>query len=272
VTHTARLKLLLAGILLCGLLAAGAAAAGVLCVRGDLRVPAVARSVAWWFAYRRTPDGYFRDAYAALIAMLGVGLFFALRLRWLFARTASPQDFFFLFFLCSLSFEAFRVLAMLLADGPALVLMLLSRAVYAGRLFGTLCLFGASLFSLDIRYSRLGTLLGIAALVALMFAYTLPLDSSVFLANGLYRLGDERGAALVFFAMYAFVVANPVVKALREQSAEPLASAGAFALALGGRELLLFSASVPAASAGLVMLAAGCAVFVARSKRVSTQL
>ncbi len=271
-THTARLKLLLASILLCAFLAAGAATAGVLCARGVLRVPVVDRSEVWWFAYHKTPESHFRDGYAALLAMLAVGIFFALRLRWLFARTASPQDYFFLFFLCSLSLEVFRVAALILADGPALALMLLSRAVYAGRLFGTLCLFGASLFSLDIRYSRLGTLLGIAALVALMFAYTVPLDSSVFLANGLHRLGDERGAALVFFAMYAFIVVNPLVMALREQTAEPLASAGAFALALGGRELLLFSASVPSASAGLAMLVAGCILFVARSERVSTQL
>ena len=271
-THSARLKLLLAGILFSALLAAGAVAAGVLSARGVLRLPAVARRAVWWFTYTGTPTGFARSGYAALLAMLATGFFFALRLRWLFARTASPEDYYFLFFLCSLSFEAFRVLALLLADGPALLLLLLSRAVYAGRLFGTLCLFGASLFSLEIRYSRLGTLLGIAALLSLLFSYTLPLDSSVFLANGLHRLGDERGAAIVFFALYLFIIANPAVMALREQTAEPLAYAGALALVLGGRELLFFSATIAAAAAGLVVLVAGCILFAARSERVSTSM
>lgn len=271
-THTGRVKLLLGGILFCALLAAGVVAVGVLCARGTLRVPAVARRAVWWFSYGKTPALYPRVAYAALVALLGASLFFALRLRGLFARTASPEAYFFLFFLCATAFEAFRVAAALMADRPALVLAVISRLVYAARLFGTLCLFAASLFNLEIRYSRLGTLLGIAALLGLMFAYTLPLDSSVFLANGLYRLGDERGAATIFFAMYLFIIANPSVTAVREQSAEPLAHAGAFALVLGGRELLQFSAGLVAAATGLAMLVAGCTLFVVRSEQASTAM
>ncbi len=269
-THAARLRLLLAAILLCFVLAAGVAAAGGLCARGVLRVPSIARRAVWWFTYGKAAALYPRVAYAALLAMLGTSLFFALRLRWLFARTASAEAYFFAFFVCSMSLEAFRVGAALLSDRPMVALAVISRLVYAGRLFGTLCLFAASLYSLEIRYARLGTVLGVAAMLGLMFAYTLPLDSSVFLANGLYRLGDERGAAIIFFSMYLFIVANPSVTAVREQSPAPLAHAGAFALALGGRELLQFSGGIAAAAVGLVLLVAGCALFVARSERAST--
>lgn len=269
-THTARLRLLLAGILFCALLAAGVVAAGVLCARGVLRAPSLARRAVWWFTYGKASALYPRVAYAALLAMLATSLFFALRLRWLFARTASAEAYFFLFFLCAMSFEAFRVGAALMSDRPTVVAAVSSRLVYAGRLFGTLCLFAASLYSLDVRYSRLGTVLAVAALLGLMFAYTLPLDSSVFLANGLYRLGDERGAATIFFAMYAFIIANPSVTAVREQSLAPLAHAGAFALTLGGRELLQFAGGTAAAATGLVLLVAGCALFAARSERAST--
>jgi hypothetical protein len=266
------LKLLLAAILFCALLASGAAAAGVFSARGALRAPAIARRAVWWFTYDKAPAANGQIAYAALLAMLATSVFFASRLRWLFARTASPQAFFFVFFLCATSLEALRVGAALLADRPAVLLALISRLVYAGRLVGTLCLFAASLFGLEIRYTRLGTILGVASLTGLMYAYTVPLDSSVFLANGLYRLGDERGAAIIFFAMYLFVVVNPVVTAVREQSGEPLVQAAAFALALTGRELLQFSPGVAAAATGLTMLVAGCILFVTGLVRDSTTM
>jgi hypothetical protein len=269
VTHSARLRLLLAGILFCALLAAGAAAAGVLYAQGILRVPSVARRAVWWFTYDKTPSTHLPTAYAALLAQLGASLFFALRLRHLFARAATPQSYFFLFFLCAMSLEALRVGALLLAGRPALLVAVSSRLVYAGRLFGTLCLFAASLFGLEIRYSRLGTLLGVAGILGLMYAYTVPLDSSVFLANGLFRLGDEKGAAIIFFAMYLFIVANPIVTAVREQSAEPLVQAAVFVLVIAGRELLQFSAGIAAAATGAAAFLAGCILFVARSERES---
>ncbi len=264
-THTARLKLLLAGILFCALLAVAAAVAGILYAHGILHVPAIGRRAVWWFSYDKAPATYGPIAYAALLAMLAASLSFSVRLRWLFARTASPQAFFFLFFLSAMALETFRLGAILMADRPAVLLTVISRLVYGGRLFGTLCLFAASLFGLEIRYTRLGTILGVAALLGLMYAYTVPLDSSVFLANGLYRLGDEKGAATIFFAMCLFVIANPVVTSVREQSGEPLLQAAAFALTLAGRELLQFSAGPVAAATGVVLLVTGCALFVRRS-------
>jgi hypothetical protein len=269
VTHVGRLRLLLSGILLSALLAAGAVGVGVMCLRGDLKVPAIARRAVWWFTYAPAPAQYPVVAYAGIVAMAAIAMFFALRLRWAFSRTASAEAYFFSFFLCSLSLDALRVLAALNTHGSAIMMLLVSRMVYAGRLFGTLCLFGASLFGQELRASRLGTFVGIAALVGLMFAYVLPLDSAMALANGIYRLGDERGAALVFFSMYLFVLLNPVVTAVREQSATPLLHAAAFALALAGREILTYAPSAGGTAAGAAVLTAGCILFSARAEKAS---
>jgi hypothetical protein len=269
VTHVARLRLLLSSILLSALLVAGALAVGVLCLRGDLRAPAIARRALWWFTYTQAPAQYPVVAYTGIIAMAGAGLFFALRLRWSFSRTASAEAYFFGFFLCSLSLDALRVLAALNTHGSPIMMLLVSRAVYSGRLFGTLCLFGASLFGQELRASRLGTFVGIAGLVGLMFSYVLPLDSSVPLANGVYRLGDERGAAMVFFSMYLFVLINPVVTAVREQAVAPLLYAAAFALVLAGRDILTYAPSAAGTAAGAVLLIAGCLLFTARAERAS---
>lgn len=127
-----------------------------------------------------------------------------------FRKTSSAEIFFFFIFLMATGCEGFRLglFYIKLFDLPFQLGMNLSRIIFFGRFFGTLCLFAAGLFACGIPYQRLELMLGGCFLVALSLATTIPLDSGIQGANLIYSNGLAREFLLGMVIVEALGVGN----------------------------------------------------------------
>lgn len=218
----------------------------------------------WWFTYQDTgPQGaIYIWGIISIISLLLIIFISGWFLRNLFKKTASPELFFYIIFLFSFSFESFRLINIFINyyEIPVHFGMLNSRLIYFGRLFGLVSLLCSSLYALDIKYQKFGTLLGGAAFLSLIVAYTLPLDSSVFLTNFLYRPGDEQGLFLLNISFMVFIVMNFIIAAIKKERRYFLIML-AVILVLAGRELLFFAIHPGSIIPGLLLVVFGTGFF-----------
>ena len=97
-------------------------------------------------------------AMTAVLVSLGGELLFAVTsmviLYFSFRKTKSPEIFFFIIFLVSMSFDSLRASFELIRilDLPPYYGVLITRAVYFGRFLGTLAVLAGGLFSLGAEY------------------------------------------------------------------------------------------------------------------------
>ena len=265
-THSSRQRLLTTGLGVIGLLTIGSAAILALLILGaaDLGPWLQYLSHPWWFVYAAEPAAVdLASSMAGGFVAIAAGLVLGWRVRLVFSRSASPAAFFLFLFLLAQSFEGLRLAGVLLAptEPAGMALLVLSRLVYAARLFGSLCLFGVSLYSLGVLFPRIETLAGAAAALSLVYAYTVPIDLSVPLSTFLYRLGDEWGSAVISYALAVIAILNPLVSAVREREIQPVGLSVCLLLITGGRDLLAFSGSVLTAAGGVACFLSGCLLF-----------
>jgi hypothetical protein len=272
-THNARGTVLTAILILTSVLTLAGIASTVLATSIDRNSTHShsATSYPWWFTYRATgpPLSWYLATEAAVVAAVIAAVAMSFRLLRIFRRTASAEAYFFAVFLCAVSIESIRPFLALVAPGALgnLIRMLLSRALYAGRLFGALCLFISSLYVLGVQYARVETPFTITILVCLFFAYSLPLDSSEAVATPAYRLGDEGAVAAVFFSLYGFAALNAVIGRFRGQEQRGLVQAGAILLVSGGRDLLSFVTYPALAFVAVAAYVGGALLFAQRTQR-----
>ena len=166
-------------------------------------------------------------------------------LRRLYARTASPEIFFFLFFLLSISFEALRGVnaILILNEAPDMIVRILTRCVNFGRFFGLLSLLFSSLYAVGVSFQRFGIIILASVSLALTLAYTLPLHRTLLQANFLFRLGDESGAWFSVLAIKIFILLDYLIAALKRKKAVYVLIMAAVMLLLVGREILLVFSS-----------------------------
>jgi hypothetical protein len=272
-THNTRGALLTAILIAASILAAAGLVSAVLAVlggaAGSFRASAVTHP--WWFVYpeQQTPVAWYLVAETAFVAAIVTALIVSFRLLRIFRRTASSEAYFFALFLCALSVETLRPVVAIVGSGGlgTLISMLLTRALYAGRLFGAISLFVSTLYVLGVQYARVETPVTIALLLCLLFAYSLPLDSSEIVTTPAYRLGDEAAVAALFFCLYGFAAANALMARLRGQERGGLAQAGAVLLVSAGRDLLSFVTPPALSLSAMAAFAAGAILFASRTQR-----
>jgi hypothetical protein len=126
----------------------------------------------------------------------------------------------------------------------------------------------ASLCAVEVRYQRFGLLLLAAMLLALMLAYSIPLDSSILLANFLLKLGDEPAVLFAVMAMVLFSLINFFLAAYRRKNRRYLLVALAVAVVLGARDFYLFTASPVRIIVGMVLVPVGVLFFVRQVDRI----
>ena len=111
--------------------------------------------------------------------------------------------------------------------------VVVSRVLWAFRLFGLFSLFCASLYALNFSYQKYGNLVGLSLCLSLFLAANLPLQTSVVQTDLLFALADERGLGLVFLIFTVVIVGNFVfglVTRHRENGASLIGAALLFML------------------------------------------
>jgi len=215
--------------------------------------------------HRRTMLTLYRLA-GLLVYSVGAGL----ALQRFFRKTASSEMFFFVFFVISLSFEAFRAgpLLLELSSQPSYYGTVLTRMVEFSRFFGVFCLFISGLYATGIDYPKFETVLGIALFVAFALAFSIPVDSSTFLPSLMYRIGGGNQILFVFLALELFSILNFLLAAYLRRAKDYLILALGLTAAIVGEDLLLFVSWTPAAAIGLALLVAGTIVFGNRTHAI----
>jgi hypothetical protein len=215
-----------------------------------------------------TDEKVFTSGLAVNLAVIGCVSIFSVAggfgFRRLFRRTSALEIFFFLAFILCLSFDALKILAYYFAviHAPAFYGTLITRAAYLGFFLGLFFLFTGSLFSGELAYQKLGTVLGLVMVFSLALAYSLPVDETVFRPNLLYRVGGSDYILLVRFGLEALTLLGFGRSAYLVGAADQWFICGAVALLIVGREILFFlSASPLAAAAGIVLLVCGAILF-----------
>jgi hypothetical protein len=183
--------------------------------------------------------------------------------RRLFRRTAALEIFFFLAFIISLSFDALKILNyyFIVVHVAAFYGTLITRVVYLGFFMGLLFLFTGSLFSGDVNYQKMGSILGLVMVFSLALVYSLPVDETVFNPNLLYRAGGKDYILLVRFCLEALTLLGFGRSAYLAGSSEQWYICGAVALLIIGRELLFFLSSPLFIVTGLILVVAGAILF-----------
>jgi hypothetical protein len=229
----------------------------------DARIAAALAGLAdhpWWMVYRG-PAGDAAAAWAVgsatAAALWAAGCLLAAR-RLATRLTALPALAAGLFLL-TLSFECLRgAAALLVADDRSIAAALfLSRAVCWARFTGLLALLLVALHALELPEQRPAVLMPVALVASLAMAASVPIDRTVFLAQLVFRLGDEQGVWFVNLVIGALVPLSIVAGALVRREARLARLAVACVLLLAARELLFFGLHPVRLGLGLALLAAG---------------
>jgi hypothetical protein len=183
--------------------------------------------------------------------------------RRLFQRASALEIFFFLAFIISLSFDALKIVSyyFTLIHIPAFYGVLITRTVYFGFFLGLSFLFTGSLFSGELTYQKLSTVLGLALVFSLALAYSLPVDETVFQPNLLYRAGGSDYILLVRVGLEILTLLGFGRSAYLVGSADQWFICGSVALLIIGREILFFLSSPISVIAGIILLVCGALLF-----------
>jgi hypothetical protein len=251
---------------------AGAVAAAIFAVLGGLalavlftnaRIASALDGLAdhpWWMVYRG-PAGDAATAWAVgsatAAALWAAGCLLAARR--LAARAPALPALAAGLFLLTIAFECLRGgVALLVADDRSIAAALfLSRAVCWARFTGLLALLLVALHALGLPEQRPVVLVPVALVAALAMAASVPIDRTTFLAQLVFRLGDEQGVWFMNLVIGILIPLSIVAGKLVRLEARLGRLAVASVLLLAARELLFFGLHPVRLGLGLAVLAAG---------------
>ncbi|MEI6873725.1 MAG: hypothetical protein WCL50_01195 [Spirochaetota bacterium] len=182
-----------------------------------------------------------------------------------FRKTASPEIFFFAFWILSLALESGRILAFRLAvEGAGTWSSFANRAVLAARFSGYGSLFLAGLHASGFRSERLGRSVASVVGIALAFASTLPLDTGTYEPTLLMRMGYARvdRLSLTLLAIVSLVNFSLGASLTGERRFRVIAIGAV--LMLAGQYLLLHEWRPEYLLLAIVLLGAGSRLFISR--------
>ena len=230
-------------------------------VLGDLVEP----MPRWLLVLGTLEPGFLRIT--ALTGMASLLLFAALAnlgVRTLYRRTDSAELLFIMLFCLSLCLEAWRLGNLIFqAFGlPQYLNVVVTRVVLFSRFFGLLCLLVSSLYAVAMKYTQYSVLIGGMAVLAFTLSGILPLDTSLYEATFLYKLGDRQGYFFVRLILAALMVINFFVAARLRRSRRFAVAAVAGLFLFAGRELLQYGIAPLPIVLGTVLLIVGFVIFV----------
>jgi len=247
------------------LFAAGAYLVFHLDILPDVLGALVGPAPRWLLVFGSLEPGFLRIA--ALTGMASLLLFAVLAnlgVRTLYRRTDSAELLFIMLFCLSLCLEVWRLgnLIFQAFGAPQYLNVVVTRVVLFSRFFGLLCLLVSSLYAVAMKYTQYSVLIGGMAVLAFTLAGILPLDTSLYEATFLYKLGDRQGYFFVRLILAALMVINFFV-AVRLRGSRRFAVAAVAGLFLfAGRELLQYGVAPLPIVLGTALLIVGFVIFV----------
>lgn len=230
-------------------------------VLGDLVEP----MPRWLLVLGTLEPGFLRiTALTGMASLLLFAVLANLGVRTLYRRTDSAELLFIMLFCLSLCLEAWRLGNLIFqAFGlPQYLNVVVTRVVLFSRFFGLLCLLVSSLYAVAMKYTQYSVLIGGMAVLAFTLAGILPLDTSLYEATFLYKLGDRQGYFFVRLILAALMVINFFVAARLRRSRRFAVAAVAGLFLFAGRELLQYGIAPLPIVLGTVLLIVGFVIFV----------
>jgi hypothetical protein len=230
-------------------------------VLGDLAEP-VPR---WLLVMGTLEPGFLRiTALTGMASLLLFAVLANLGVRTLYRRTDSAELLFIMLFCLSLFLEVWRLGNLIFqAFGlPQYLNVVVTRVVLFSRFFGLLCLLVSSLYAVAMKYTQYSVLIGGMAVLAFTLAGILPLDTSLYEATFLYKLGDRQGYFFVRLILAALMVINFFVAARLRRSRRFAVAAVAGLFLFVGRELLQYGIAPLPIVLGTALLIVGFVIFV----------
>ncbi len=207
-------------------------------------------------------------ALVATVGVLGVftAVWFAIMIRQFRKRTA-PEVFFFLIFLATVALDLVKPAVMLAAGLPVPIVYAngLTRLLYFGYVLGIFCLFASSLANSVIDSKRTGTVLSLAAAVAVAFVYLVPVDATQLYPSLMHRIGLEGTAHATVGAISGLAVLTYLHAGVASTDRDYITLGIAAAAAVVGRHLVFHVPHPFALIPGAVCYIAGVVVFGRRS-------
>lgn len=265
--HTLLLKL--------GIGCAASALAGLVVLTGAmlpfypaLTAEAVQRAGPAFLAHFGEPSAYM--GYITMIASVCYALMAQILLFYLFEKTQSVEAHFFMFFVFSFVFEAFRAaLPLRLAlDLPPVYISLAAHALVFCRYFGAFSLFCASLYAAGFKTEREENLIFPLIVITLFVAFRLPVntftwDTSLSVVNGYPQAFRTLEVGIVLLTVLSFCCA-----AFRNGIKEYYLIGAGTLFVLVGRTLLLGSDTLIPLALGAALLLAGTWLFCFNLRRI----
>jgi hypothetical protein len=230
-------------------------------VLGDLAEP-VPR---WLLVMGTLEPGFLRiTALTGMASLLLFAVLANLGVRTLYRRTDSAELLFIMLFCLSLFLEAWRLgnLIFQAVGLPQYLNVVVTRVVLFSRFFGLLCLLVSSLYAVAMKYTQYSVLIGGMAVLAFTLAGILPLDTSLYEATFLYKLGDRQGYFFVRLILAALMVINFFVAARLRRSRRFAVAAVAGLFLFVGRELVQYGIAPLPIVLGTALLIVGFVIFV----------
>jgi hypothetical protein len=227
-------------------------------------------------ASRRAP-GFFRyflaaDPYAPRASLAGAAayaLVFLNLIYYYFEKTQAPEILFVALFVFSFSVEGIRSIVPLQKTQviPALYLLMSSRILLFGRLFGLFSLFAASVYAAGLEQKTRNVIFTIAV-ITLLISLRVPIDvltwdSSYYTISGYTPVFHMVEIGVLLITMVSFFIS-----AWSRGTAEYIPIGIGSFLAVTGRDLLLSGDTWPGVGLGLLLLAEGTWLISARLHKV----
>ncbi len=267
-TLAARNTTLTVGIVLTSMIAAtalGAVGLGVAVGYDPVRIASFEASELFGYGLDGAVAGWMRLGISAVASMLAV--VGGMLIRRYFRKSVVPGTFFFGCFVLLVAFEGLKPLHLVLnwlrAVQPYHVV--LTRAVVFGHVAGAMSLLATSLYTAGSQYAKLWTVLGIVALVALAFAYLVPVDSGMVEPALIHPVGEMSGARFAGAVLAGLAVITFAQAALSGEQRSDGYRLLAAVLLVVGREILFQGRHPALVIAAPLMMVVGFALYFRRA-------
>ena len=177
-----------------------------------------------------------------------------------FKKKISPEIFFFILFILSLSLQSIRLFQfqLLLLNVSPFFGVLITRLYYFFRLFGLFCLFASSLFPIGIKFQKFGTILLSILLISFTISTLIPIDSTQMNSYFLYYISDSSSILLMTLSIRVLTIVNLARVAITTKSKNYILVLISSVLIITGDELLLL---FPIPLFAFILILVGTAIY-----------
>ena len=213
------------------------------------------------------------SAYIPLISVIGSVLFSFVSItliRFSFVKTQSEEIFYIGFFVTTMAFECFRVMAPLALSRelPEIYLYISSRLLIFSRCFGLFSLFAAGIFAAGLKMKKHRNIIISLGMVAMVLALSIPVDSSSLDSSFNVHSGYASMFKLIETGLPLITVLSFLIAAYNRSAKEYITISLGIIMVFIGRDILINSDTVITPLPGMALLYYGTWLVCSRLHRV----